>query len=151
MSHSLNTACALRSALLVVLAAVALCGCGAVGSGAAPLPNPTPSTGPAPGFDLAVTEQTRAVTLRVGEKLEVVLHARPGMTTWSGVQTSDAAVLKPIVNPAATSVRGVTLAAFQAVALGRARITATAGPLCSPGQACPAYAMLLSIDVTVIA
>jgi hypothetical protein len=132
------------------MAAIVLCGCGAVG-GAAPLPSVSPSNGPGFGFDVAVTEQTRAVTLRVGQKLEVVLHARPGMTTWTGVQSSDTSVLKQIVNPAATAVRGVTLAAFQAVAPGKARVTASAGPLCSPGQACPAYLMVLSIDVTVIA
>jgi hypothetical protein len=141
----------LRAAFIVVMVAVVLCGCGTVGSHAAPLPSATPSTGPGLGFDVAVTEQTRAVTLRVGEKLEVVLHARPGMTTWKGVESSDTSVLKPVVNPAATAARGITMAAFQAIVPGKARITASAGPLCSPGQACPAYVMVLTIDVTVIA
>ncbi len=99
---------------------------------------------------MSVNEQTRAVTLRVGQKLEAVLHARTGMTNWNGVRSSNTAVLAPIVNPAATAVRGVTLAAFQAVTAGNARITATAGALCSPGQACPQFMMLLAIDVTVV-
>ena len=56
----------------------------------------------------------------------------------------------PPPTPAATAVRGVTLAAFQALAPGRADITATAGAACSPGQACPMYAMLYSVTVTVL-
>jgi hypothetical protein len=135
----------------MALAALTFCACGAVGSGTAPLPSGSPSTGPGPGFDVAVSEKTRTVTVRVGQKLEAVLHANPGMTTWSGVRSSDSSVLAPIVNPAATAVRGVTLAGFQAIAPGTAQITATAGASCSPGQACPQYALLLTIDVTVVA
>ena len=37
------------------------------------------------------------------------------------------------------------------LAPGTAQITATAGADCSPGQACPQYALLLTIDVTVVA
>ena len=71
------------------------------------------------------------------------------MTNWTSVRSSDQSVLAPIVNPAASAARGVTLAAFKAIAAGRARIDASAGPDCSPGQACPAYLMVLTIDVTV--
>jgi hypothetical protein len=141
----------MRAALIVVVAAVAICGCGAVGGGAAPPPGATPSTAPGLTFDLAVSEKTRNATLHVGQTLEAVLHASPGMTTWSGVRSSDPSVLNPIVNPGATAARGITLAAFQAIASGRAQITATAGAACSPGQACPQYALLLTIDVTVVA
>jgi hypothetical protein len=141
----------MRTALVVIVAALALCGCGAVSGGAAPLPSDSPSIGPGVGFDVSVTEQTRAVTLRVGQKLEAALHARTGMTSWNGVRSSDTTILASIVNPAATSVRGVTLAAFQAISPGTTRITATAGPVCSPGMACPQYMMLLAIDVTVVA
>jgi phage tail protein X len=98
-----------------------------------------------------VSEKTHTATVRIGEKLEAVLHSNPGMTAWSGVRSSDPLVLAPIVDPAATAVRGVTLAGFKAVAPGKAEITATAGPDCSPGQACPAYLMLLTIDITVVA
>ena len=135
----------------MALSALTFCACGAVGSGAAPLPSGSPSTGPVPGFDVTVSEKTRTVTVRVGQKLAAVLHANPGMTMWSGVRSSDSSVLAPIVNPAATAVRGVTLAGFQAIAPGTAQITATAGASCSPGQACPQYALLLTIDVTVVA
>jgi hypothetical protein len=152
MSNQLGPSCSPRTraaALVVVVATLTLCACGAAGSGAAPPPSGSASTGLR--FDLAVSETTRAATMRVSQKLEAVLHARPGMTTWSTVRSSDPSVLAPIVNPAATAARGVTLAAFQAIAPGKAQITATAGADCSPGQACPQYAMLLTIDVTVVA
>jgi hypothetical protein len=73
------------------------------------------------------------------------------MASWSAVRSSDESVLAPIVNPAASAARGVTLAAFKAIAPGTARIDATAAPDCSPGQACPAYLMVLTIEVTVAA
>jgi hypothetical protein len=134
----------------MAVAALSLCACGAVGSGGAPPPSASPSTGPGPGFDVAVSEKTQSATVRVGQKLEAVLHANPGMTTWSGVRSSDPSVLAPIVDPAAAAARGVTLAGFQALAPGTAEITATAGAACSPGQACPMFAMLLTIDITVV-
>jgi len=89
--------------------------------------------------------------MKVGQKLEAVLHARQGMAAWSGVHSSDTSVLAPIVDPAATSVRGVTLAAFQALAPGTVQITATAGADCSPGRACPQFLMVLTITITVSA
>jgi hypothetical protein len=138
----------MKAVFVAVLAAVLLSGCGAVGGGAAP-PSSSPSTSPGAGFDVTVTESSRTVTLLVGQTLAVVLHARPGMTTWSGVRSSDQSVLAPIVNPAEAAARGVTLAAFKAIAPGQAHVDATAGPLCSPGEACPAYVMVLTIDVTV--
>ncbi|HEV2033634.1 MAG TPA: hypothetical protein VGU71_05470 [Candidatus Dormibacteraeota bacterium] len=96
-----------------------------------------------------VSEKDHAISIRVGQKLEAVLHASPGMTDWSGVRSSDPSILKSIVDTGATSVRGVTLAGFQAIAPGHVQITAVAGALCSPGQACPMYAQLLTIEVTV--
>lgn len=95
------------------------------------------------------TESDRAITIHAGQKLELVLRAKPGMTNWSNVRSSDSSVLVPTVNPAATAVRGVTLAAFQAVAPGQAMITASAGAACSPGQACPMFVVLYSLTVTV--
>jgi hypothetical protein len=55
------------------------------------------------------------------------------------------------VDPAATAIRGTTLAAFLAKAPGNVFLTASATPLCSPGQACHMYAMELAIEVTVTA
>ena len=138
----------MRSAFVSMLAAAILSGCGASGGGAAPPPS-SPSTSPGAGFDVTVTENTHSITLRAGQTLAVVLHARAGMTNWNGVRSSDPSVLAPIVNPAASAARGVTLAAFKAIAPGKAQIDATAGPDCSPGQACPAYLIVLTIEIDV--
>jgi hypothetical protein len=138
----------MKAVFVSMLAALVLGGCGAVGGGAAQ-PTSSPSTDPGAGLDVIATESTRSVTLHVGQTLAVVLHARPGMTNWNGVRSSDQSVLVPIVNPAAAAARGVTLSAFKAVAAGKAHIDASAGPLCSPGMACPAYLMVLTIEVTV--
>jgi hypothetical protein len=139
-----------KAAFIAAVAALALTGCGAVcmciGN---PYVPPTPSVSPGAGFDAVVTENDKAITIHTGQKLEVVLHARQGMTSWSNVSSSDTTVLSPIVNPAATAVRGVTLAAFQALAPGQAEITATAGAACPPGRPCPMYAVLYSVTVTV--
>lgn len=139
---------AVASALVgVALAACGYSPCACDGSGTLPVQT-TPS--PGLGFDATVTEKDKAIAIHVGQKLEVVLHANPGMTNWGNVRSSDTTVLTPIVNPAATAVRGVTLAAFQAQARGQAVITASAGAACSPGQACPMYAILYSVTVTVL-
>lgn len=139
--------------MIAALTSLALCACGAFATGTGPTgpsPSSSPSTGPGQGFDVSVTEKDRSVTIRAGQKLEAVLHAGPGLSLWSGVRSSDTSILVPIADARAAAVRGVTLAGFEAMAPGKAQITATAGALCSPGQACPMYAVLLSIDVTVI-
>jgi hypothetical protein len=71
------------------------------------------------------------------------------MNNWTHPQSSDQSVLQPIVDPAATAAIGVTLAAFQAVAPGQANVTSTGSPKCSPGQACPMYLALYTLQVTV--
>lgn len=150
--HQVRCVFELKSVFIVIAAALALSACGAAGTAATPSPSPNNlSTSPGPGFDVSVTEKDKAITIRVGQKLEAVLHANQGMTNWSGVRSSDPSILMSIVDPGATAVRGVTLAGFQAIAPGEAQITAVAGALCSPGQACPMYAMVLSIDVIVTA
>jgi hypothetical protein len=87
--------------------------------------------------------------MRVGQKLEVVLHAGSGMSNWTQPRSSDESILAPTVNPAATAVRGVTLAAFQAKAPGQVDITAFGSPSCPSGQACPMYVIVYSVQVTV--
>jgi hypothetical protein len=42
------------------------------------------------------------------------------------------------------------VAAFQAVRPGVAAVSSSAGPACSPGQACPMYAVLFLARVTVL-
>jgi hypothetical protein len=65
------------------------------------------------------------------------------------VVTEKDKVLVPIVNPAATAVRGVTLAAYKAVAPGEVEISAYASPNCPSGSMCPMYVAVVSIKVTV--
>jgi len=137
----------LKGAFLVAAAGLLLSACGRFGTGAAP--SPTPSTGPGLGFDVVATEKDHTVALRVGQKLELVLRANGGLENWSQVRSGDTSVLRAIVNPAATAVRGVTLAAFQAVAPGEAEVTAVSAPNFSPGQACPMFIALYTLQVTV--
>ena len=137
----------MRILMLVVAAAVLISGCGSVGTASSP--SPTPSAGSNLSFDVTVTETTRAASMRVGQKLEVVLHAGNGMNNWTQPRSSDESILAPIVDPAATAVRGVTLAAFQAKGPGQVDITAYGSPICPSGQACPMYVMLFSVKVTV--
>lgn len=137
----------MRYVLLVIAAVLLITGCGSVSTGSGP--SPSPSTGSNLNFDVTVTETTKVASIRVGQKLEVVLHAGSGMTNWSQPRSSDESILAPTVNPAATAVRGATLAAFEAKAPGQVDITAYATPVCPSGQACPMYAMLFSARVTV--
>ena len=99
--------------------------------------------------DITATEKDHAVTMRAGQKLEVVLHAPQGMGRWTHPISNDASVLMPIVDPAATSARDVTIAAFEAKKTGMADISATASPQCASGQACPMLIALYSLEVTV--
>jgi hypothetical protein len=140
-----------RYLLIAVSAALVISGCGAYRTGSSSNPSPTPSEGTGLGYDLVVTEKDRTATMRVGQKVEVVLHANSGMDNWVRVRSTNESVLVPIVNPAATAVRGVTLAAFKAIAPGQAEIDAYANPNCSPGTACPMYVQVVSIKVTITA
>jgi hypothetical protein len=137
----------MRSLLLVIAAALLITGCGSTGTGSGQ--SPSPSTGSNLNFDVTVTETIRAASIRVGQKLEVVLHANTGMTNWTQPKSSDESILTPVVNPAATAVRGATLAAFEAKAPGQVDITAYASPVCPSGQACPMYVMVFSARVTI--
>jgi hypothetical protein len=137
----------MRSLLLVIAAALLITGCGSTGTGSGP--SPSPSTGSNLNFDVTVTETTRAASIRVGQRLEVVLHANAGMANWTQPKSSDESILTPVVNPAATAVRGATLAAFAAKAPGQVDITAYASPVCPSGQACPMYVMVFSARVTI--
>ncbi|MEO9049549.1 MAG: hypothetical protein ABI334_08085 [Candidatus Dormiibacterota bacterium] len=129
------------------MAALLLAACGTAGTGSGPSPGVTPGQ----GFDLVVSDHDTTATMQVGQKVELVLHARGGMSNWMQPRSSKESVLAPIVDPAATAVRGVTLAAFQAMSPGEAQITAYASPICSPGQACPMYVAVFNVTVTVTA
>jgi hypothetical protein len=137
----------IKMALVVATAGLMLLACGPGYCACTGTPI-VPAVSP-PLYDKVATEKDHTMTLRVGQRLELVLHAYSGMTTWSQVRTSDSSILAPRVNPAATAVQGVTLAAFQALAPGEADVTAIATPDCAPGQACPMLAMLYTLKVTV--
>jgi hypothetical protein len=140
----------MRNLLIAVAAGLLITGCGTVsGCACSGGVGATPSASPGLGFDATVTETTKAASLRVGQKLEVVLHAAAAAATWTQPKSSDESILAPIVNPAATAVRGVTLAAFEARSPGEVDITAYAAPVCPSGQACPMYVMVFSAKVTV--
>jgi hypothetical protein len=136
----------MKTALLAAAAGLILTACGSVGAAS---PSPSPSSNPGLGFDVVATEKDHLATLRVGQKLELVLHAYSGMTTWSQLRSSDTSILVSIVNPGATAAQGVTLAAFKAVAPGEVEVTAIATPDCAPNQVCPALAAEYRLKVTV--
>jgi hypothetical protein len=129
--------------LLVVVLAVLVVSCGDTGQGASPSPSENPMH-----FDVTATEKDHAVSMHVGQKLELVLHGG-GQLTYQQVTSSNTSILEPTVDPAATAVRGVTLAAFKAMASGVARVTAVGSPVCPSGQACPMLAVLYTLTVTV--
>jgi hypothetical protein len=101
------------------------------------------------GFDVTVTEKDHSTTMTVGQRLEVVLHAPAGMKPWTHPVSSNAKVLQPAVDPAAISVRGVTLAAFEAVAPGEVQVTANAAPDCAENQPCAQLLAVYNLKVTV--
>lgn len=131
------------AALMLSSCGEAACACTGIGIVQA---SPTPNS----GFNRLITENDREATVHVGEKIELVLHAKNGMSNWSGVNVDDPAVLQAVPT-GITAAKGVTIVGFRAVASGTATISSTATPLCSPGQACPALAMLFQVVVTVTA
>jgi hypothetical protein len=131
--------------LWLVIVATLLVACGMYGDPHGPPAIPSSPT----GFDVTVTEKDHAVTMHVGQKIELVLHAAQGMKPWTHPTSSDTAVLTPIVDPAATAVRGVTLAAFQAKVPGQVDVTANAGPDCAPNQPCAQFLALYKLTVTI--
>jgi hypothetical protein len=136
----------LLGAIAVLFAACGYSPCACEGDGTLPVQT-SPSQGM--GFDVTATDTDHAVTMRVGQKLEVVLHAPNGMNDWTHPVSNDTSVLSPIVDPAATAARGVTLAAFEAKKQGEVQVSANASPRCSPGQACPMFLAVYSLKVTI--
>ena len=134
----------------MLLAAVAIFGvaCGAAGIGSGGNPSPSPTDTSPTHFDVTATETDKAVSMHVGQKLELVLHGG-GQITWQQVKSSDTSLLEPTVDPAATAARGVTLAAFRARAAGETQVTAVGAPVCPSGQPCPMFAVLYSLTVTI--
>lgn len=139
-----------KTLLALIGAALVMAGCGnpACACGAELQTTPT-ATAPAPGFDVLVTDKDQDVTVQAGQRIEVYLRERAGLTVWSSLRSDDEAVLAPIPTGIAAA-RGVTIGGFKALTTGTASITAYATALCSPGQACPMFAALYSVRVTVV-
>ncbi len=137
----------MRFALVLVTLLACACGSAHVCQGCTAVASPI-ATAPAPGFDVLITEGDRAVTVKQGQRIELVLHEKPGMSEWNGVNVDDPSVLRAIPT-GITAARGVTIAGYEAARPGTATIRATATPLCTPGQACPLFAMLFEVSVTV--
>lgn len=137
----------MRRVMVAIGAGLVLAACGSTSAGPGSNPSPSPSSGV--GFDVTATEKDHTAAIRVGQRLEVVLHSAAGMNNWSQPKSANEAILAPIVDPAATAVRGVTLAAFQARAPGQVEVSSFAGPVCPSGLACPMYVVVYSLTVTV--
>jgi len=116
-----------------------LIGCGSAAVGAGPSPTQT----------VTVSENDHVASVRVGQRLELVLHAPNGMTNWAHPESRDRSILAPTVDPAAAAAVGVTLAAFVGMKPGDTEVMATASPRCPPGAACPMYVALYSLKVPV--
>lgn len=135
-------------ALLLAAATFGLLGCGAVGGN--PAGSGSPSAAPSGGPTMTDADENKTLTYHVGDTFELVLHEQSGWTMWENVTVSDRAVLQPMADTHAASVRGVTLAKFKAAAPGTSELTATASMACSPGAACPALARVWKATIQVI-
>ena len=98
---------------------------------------------------IGVTEKDHTATVRVGQKLELALHAPNGMANWAHPVSRDPSVLAPTVDPAATAAIGVTLAMFVGAKPGTVQVTSNASPKCPPNAACPMYVAIYTLVVTV--
>ena len=128
-----------------------LAACGQTGCACAALrvtPSPSTPTSPDPRFDVLITDQDRDVAVKLGQTVEVYLPQRTGMTRWSQVVADDTSVLRPI-NIGILVPANATIGGFVAEAAGVANLTAYASPQCKPNEACPMYAMLFQVRVTV--
>lgn len=75
--------------------------------------------------------------------------AEASAASLEAVTHSDTSVLTPLTIDVMVP-RGVTLAALKGVSQGQVTVGAVGGPLCSPGQVCPAYLVVYSLRVTVV-
>src|SRR5260370_22469907 len=85
---------------------------GCLGCVAQASPRPTVPTGPTAGFDVLIPDTDRAATVKAGQRLEVILHAKPRMSDWSGVNVDDYTVLRAVPT-AMTPARGGTIAVYE--------------------------------------
>jgi hypothetical protein len=143
-----------RHLLAAALGGLLLASCGAARGGPDAAVSVSPSsaspaaTPAASGPDIMITDQSSGVAAQTGQRIVVFLNARPGLTDWSDIRSSDVQVVAPAVIDVMVP-HGVTAAAFNAVGAGVALIMASAGPLCIAPAPCPLYAALFTVQVTV--
>ena len=125
---------------------LAIAGCGSVTGGARVSPSPTAS-----GAELALTDTDAGKTFQLhsGQVVLVTLHQPQGYTAWTGLHSTDTAVLAPRVDTRRLAVQGVTLGKFSATAAGTAQLQAAAGVACPPLQVCPALARVWMVTIRV--
>src|SRR6266702_4690965 len=70
---------AMRFALVVMTLLACACGSAHACQGCTAPTSPIVTT-PAPGFDVLITEGDRAVTVKEGQRIELVLQEKPGMS-----------------------------------------------------------------------
>lgn len=97
---------------------------------------------------VTLADQGKSLSASIGTTVDVDLQAAPGMQNWV-VTAPSPAILQPVVNPAATAIRGATLRAYKAIAPGTAVITATDRPACAPGRACPQFIQGFRVTIVV--
>ena len=132
----------------MVVAVLAACGSPPCSQSCAGLASPhTPHLDRA--FDVLVTVQDRAVSAHIGEKIELYLVPPQHMTPWENLRVDDTTVLAPVHMDVVPPQDVATVAGFLAAKAGVANVTAYASPQCAPNEACPAYAMLFEVRVTV--
>ena len=152
----------LCAALWLGMTLLTACGAGSQTGTASDAPGPprTPSaaaiasvTRPSNPIQAAITltnaDDGKTVQVKVGQSIHVALKAPDGYKNWEVGVAANVAVLVPAVNPAATAVRGATLAAFKAVGPGQTDVTATSRVDCPPGQACPLIVRAYRVTVVV--
>jgi len=143
-----------RRLLATALGGLLLASCGAAlggpraGVSVSPRSESPAATAAASSPDIMITDQSSDVAAQTGQRIVVFLNARPGLTDWSDIRSSDVQVLAPAVIDVMVP-RGVTAAAFNAVGAGVALITASADPRCVAPAPCPPYAALFTVRVTV--
>jgi hypothetical protein len=96
---------------------------------------------------ISQSDSDRSVKLRLGETVEVTLSETS--LVWSDLRLVGPALLR-ITHKVTRSVRQLR-ETYEAIAVGRTILQATAGPRCKAGQACPQFLLLWQVPIVVTA
>jgi hypothetical protein len=108
-----------------------------------------PGPQPAPGRTIVLDNRSggSSVTTSTRSRVVVELTGR-GAMRWSSIAASPAAGAL-VRQSGSQSSDGSSKAVFAATRAGRATLTSTGAPICSPGVACPQYLELWRVSVVV--